>query len=232
METREFGARLRELREQAGLRQAELANNAGVNFTYISKIESGAKSAPSEKVILRLAKVLDTDCDELTTLAGKVPSDIVEMLKSRENLQFIRSGGTQKKVRAADKKKRFDIRLRELRKQAGMTQKGLADKVDVDFTYLSKIENGVLPPPSKSVILKLAEVLSADQDELLILAGRVPSDVAEILLKNREILQLIRSARGDKIFKASKKVRTSLQSLPKSLPNWIKGTDLRFKNHL
>jgi len=202
METRGFGARLRELREQAGLTQKGLADKVGVNFTYLSKIESGAKSAPSEKVILRLAKSLNADRDELMTLAGKVPSDIVEMLKSGENLQFLRSGDTQKMVSAAHKKERFNIRLRELRKQAGMTQKELADKVDVNFTYLSKIENRVLAPPSKSVILKLAEVLNADKDELLTLAGRVPSDIAEILLKNPEMLQLIRSPRAHKIFKA------------------------------
>jgi len=82
METKEFGARLRQLRKQAGLSQAELADKVGVNFTYLSKIESGAKSAPSEKVILRLAKLLNTDRDELMTLAGRLPSDIVEMLKS------------------------------------------------------------------------------------------------------------------------------------------------------
>ncbi|MFC1976932.1 CARDB domain-containing protein [Chloroflexota bacterium] len=75
-EKESFGVRLRELREQAGLSQAQLAGKVGVNFTYLSRIESGAKPPPSEKVILRLAKVLNADKDELLTLAGKMPADI------------------------------------------------------------------------------------------------------------------------------------------------------------
>ena len=86
MVTKQFGARLRELREQAGLIQRELADRAGINFTYLSKIESGAMPPPSKKVILRLAEALHADEDELMILAGKIPADITELLKSRETL--------------------------------------------------------------------------------------------------------------------------------------------------
>lgn len=109
METREFGARLRELRIQAGLKQRELADKIGVNFTYLSKIEGGVMPPPSEKVILRLAEVLNADRDELMTLAGKIPSDIVQILKNRETLQLLRSRRTQQKSRAANKKEGFNI---------------------------------------------------------------------------------------------------------------------------
>ena len=110
METRKFGARLKELREQAGLSQRELADKVGVNFTYLSKIESGVMPPPSERVILRLAEVFGADRDELMTLAGKIPSDIAQMLKRRENWQFLRSGGTQKKNSAVNKEKRINKR--------------------------------------------------------------------------------------------------------------------------
>jgi len=99
---------------------------------------------------------------------------------------------------------KFGARLRELRTQAHLTQRELADKVGVDFTYLSKIENGVLPPPSEKVILQLAEVLNADKDELIIIAGRIPSDIAQ-LLRDRETLQLLRSERTRKKVKAKKR---------------------------
>ncbi|MFC2021850.1 helix-turn-helix domain-containing protein [Chloroflexota bacterium] len=217
METKEFGARLKELREQAGLSQGQLADKVGVNFTYLSKIESGVMPPPSEKVILRLAEVLDADRDELITLAGKVPSDIAEMLKSRGNLQLLRSGRTHKKIRSANKKEGFNIRLRELRKRAGLSQRELADKVGVNFTYLSKIESGVMPPPSEEVILKLAEVLNTDRDELMALAGKVPSDIAE-MLKSRESLQSLRSGRTPrKIGAANKKEGISIM---KNLMNY------------
>ena len=48
----------------------------------------------------------------------------------------------------------FGARLRELRKQLGLTQRELANIVNVDFTYLSKIEGGTAPPPSEKVLLK------------------------------------------------------------------------------
>lgn len=49
METQEFGARLRELRKQASLSQRELADKVGVNFTYLSKIESGVMPPPQRE---------------------------------------------------------------------------------------------------------------------------------------------------------------------------------------
>ncbi len=98
METKEFGARLRELRRQAGLSLRQLANRVGVDFSYLSKIEGGAIPPPSEQVLLRLAEVLDTNADELTTLAGKIPPDIAQILKNPKALQFLRSDQTQKKI--------------------------------------------------------------------------------------------------------------------------------------
>ena len=89
----------------------------------------------------------------------------------------------------------FGARLRKLRNQAGMTQRELAARVNIDFSYLSKIESGVVPPPSEKVISQLAEALNADKDELTILAGRIPSDVAQIL-QNRETLKRLRLAQA------------------------------------
>ncbi|HEY82603.1 MAG TPA: helix-turn-helix domain-containing protein [Dehalococcoidia bacterium] len=102
-----------------------------------------------------------------------------------------------------DEAQQFGQRLKELRTRAGLTQRELAEKVGVDFSYLSKLENGVLPPPSEKTLLRLAEVLNADKDELFILAGRIPADIAE-LLKNREALELLRSAHAEKKAMAKK----------------------------
>jgi transcriptional regulator with XRE-family HTH domain len=43
----------------------------------------------------------------------------------------------------------FGKRLRELRKKAGLTLRGLADRMDIDFTYITKLENDVMPPPNR-----------------------------------------------------------------------------------
>ncbi|MFC2002196.1 PGF-pre-PGF domain-containing protein [Chloroflexota bacterium] len=103
-EAKKFGARLRELRTRSGMTQRELAERVNVDFTYLSKIENGVMPPPSEKVILQLAASLNTDKDELLTLAGKIPPDIAQMLKERETLQLLRSEHVQKKVRAASRK--------------------------------------------------------------------------------------------------------------------------------
>ena len=108
MGNRDFGERLRELREEAGLSQSELAGKVGIDYSYLSKIEGGVKPPPSEQVLTRLAEVLNADRDELMTLAGKIPSDIAEMLKSREALQSLRTGHTQKKSKSVNKKEPFN----------------------------------------------------------------------------------------------------------------------------
>ncbi|MFC1956036.1 helix-turn-helix domain-containing protein, partial [Chloroflexota bacterium] len=100
---------------------------------------------------------------------------------------------------------------KKLRTQAGLTQRELAEKVNVDFTYLSKIENGVLPPPSEKVILQLDEVLSADKDELMTLAGKIPADIAEIL-KNRAAMQLLRSDNARQKARATREKKTMAMS--------------------
>ncbi|MFQ6122862.1 MAG: helix-turn-helix domain-containing protein [Dehalococcoidales bacterium] len=114
----------------------------------------------------------------------------------------------------------FGARLRELRIQAGLTQRELANKINVDFSYLSKIENGVLPPPSDKVILRLAEALNADKDELLTLAGRIPPDIVQ-MLKNRKTLQLLRSDRIQKKV-ASSKEGVAMPKLPIPLKSFAR----------
>lgn len=108
------------------------------------------------------------------------------------------------------KAQEFGARLKQLRKQVGLTQRELADKVNVDFSYLSKIENGAASPPSEKVILRLAEVLYGDRDELLTLAGRIPPDIAEAL-KNREARQLLRSKRTQAIIRTSNRINRSIK---------------------
>jgi len=99
----------------------------------------------------------------------------------------------------------FGERLRELRKQAEISQRELAEVVKIDFTYLSKIENNRVEPPREVVIRKISHELSlklkTDEtrlaDELTTLAGKIPYDVAEILSKNPLALAHLRSLSGD-----------------------------------
>ncbi len=99
----------------------------------------------------------------------------------------------------------FPERLRELRKAARLSQRALAEKVGVDFTYLSKIENGRVEPPSESVLQRIAKELAGElgmdeielSDELITLAGKIPSDLAETLSRNPEVIRFLRSVGDD-----------------------------------
>jgi HTH-type transcriptional regulator, competence development regulator len=74
----------------------------------------------------------------------------------------------------------FGERVRELRKASGLTLRALAGKVGVDFTYLSKIENMKLDfgdYPGEGLIRKLAQVLQAEEEELMLLAEKVPDSI-------------------------------------------------------
>ena len=74
----------------------------------------------------------------------------------------------------------FGERVRELRKAKNQTLRDVAAKVDINFTYLSKIENGKLDFsdfPSEKLIRKLAKALGGDVDELLLLAEKIPDEI-------------------------------------------------------
>lgn len=57
MTKEQIGKRLRELRQKKGLTQKAIAQMAGVDYTYIGKIERG-EQFPSFKVILKISECL------------------------------------------------------------------------------------------------------------------------------------------------------------------------------
>jgi HTH-type transcriptional regulator, competence development regulator len=59
----------------------------------------------------------------------------------------------------------------------------VAARVGIEPAYLSKIERGVFPPPSEEVIVKLARLLGEDKDVLLALAGKLSSDLQQIIMQ-------------------------------------------------
>lgn len=89
--SRTFGQRLQELRREAGVSQRDLAAQAGVDFSYISKLENDRLPPPAADTIVKICGILQVPSDELLALTGKVPSDIKEMLGTSSSAQqFIR----------------------------------------------------------------------------------------------------------------------------------------------
>lgn len=92
-------------------------------------------------------------------------------------------------------------RIRELRKSRNLTQRELADRVGINFTYLSRVENDRLDDdqtPREETLQRIAKALDADPDELLLLARRIPDSYRERILSQpgvfRKLLNLSDSA--------------------------------------
>lgn len=88
----------------------------------------------------------------------------------------------------------FGERIRELRQAKQLTLRDLAAKVDVGFTYLSKIENHKLEDghaPSEKLIHKLAAELDGDEEELLLLAEKVPEPIRKRVCERPEVFRVL-----------------------------------------
>jgi len=87
----EFGDYIRSLREDrrqsdASYSVRQVATRIGVEPSYLSKVERGQVAPPSEATIKRLGEVLDTDADVLLALAGKLSTDLKDIICKRPQL--------------------------------------------------------------------------------------------------------------------------------------------------
>ena len=87
----------------------------------------------------------------------------------------------------------------------------VAGRVGIEPAYLSKIERGVFAPPSEEVIVKLAKDLGEDPDVLLAMAGKLSSDLQQIILRRpkliAELLRQLREAPDQAILRVVREVR-------------------------
>jgi len=73
----------------------------------------------------------------------------------------------------------------------------VAASINVEPSYLSKVERGEQPPPSEKTIVALARQLGEDPDVLLALAGKVSADLQQIIRKRPKLFaQLIRDLKN------------------------------------
>ena len=103
MATETFGERIRRKRteQKIGLRQA--AGKVDISPTFLSRVETNVEKAiPGEKVIKKLADILDDDFDELMALAGRVSVEVSDFVKSDPGMpEFLRQA--QERNISADK---------------------------------------------------------------------------------------------------------------------------------
>ncbi|NND71097.1 MAG: helix-turn-helix transcriptional regulator [Rhodothermales bacterium] len=92
----------------------------------------------------------------------------------------------------------FGKYLRRKRKKKNMSQRALASEAEVNFTYLSKVENDVpgFSTVSESTLKKMADALDVDADEMITRAGKVPSDVKQMLVDDFSLIKKLRNRTG------------------------------------
>ena len=90
--------------------------------------------------------------------------------------------------------KSFGTFLRRTRKRKKLTQRALASEVGINFTYLSKVENDVpgFSSLSAPTLEKLADALDVDPDKMITRAGKIPSDVRQVLVDDFSLVKEIR----------------------------------------
>ena len=94
-------------------------------------------------------------------------------------------------------RRRFGATVRRRREEREIGLRQYAKMIGVSPTYLSKVERDEFDPPAEDKVIAIADTLGFDRDELLALAGRVSSDLTDIIRRHpRELASFLRSANG------------------------------------
>jgi transcriptional regulator with XRE-family HTH domain len=94
-------------------------------------------------------------------------------------------------------RKKFGALVRQEREAEEIGLREMAKMIGVSPTYLSKVERDEFPPPAEDRVKQIAKVIGYDADELLALAGRVASDISDIIKRQPvELAALLRTTKG------------------------------------
>ena len=89
----------------------------------------------------------------------------------------------------------FGTCLREKRTSKGYSLRKFAELVGVSATYLSQVEQEHVPTPTADRVRRIAELLNENTDKWIILAGRLPDDLASIIMQHpTQMPELLREA--------------------------------------
>ena len=95
-------------------------------------------------------------------------------------------------------REKFGAFIRREREAKGLSLRDMAKKIKVSPTFLSKVETEDWKPGEEK-LRKIAEVIGCDPDDLLAQAGRVPTELSEIIKQSphrHQMTALLRTAKG------------------------------------
>jgi len=96
MKDPELGARIKNLRHEAGMTQSQLANQLNMNVQQVARYEAGG-SVPSAQLLAKMAQILEVSTDYLITgydkgfskLANITDTDLLELFRRADHLKKI-----------------------------------------------------------------------------------------------------------------------------------------------
>lgn len=160
-----FKERLKALRKEAGLTQKDMARNFGTSQPSYQQWESG-KRTPNSDNLEKLANFFNVSTDYLIGLSD-----------TKTTAQAIEIPNTST----------FAQRLKALRKEAGLTQKEIAEQLGIKQPTYAQWENGRVKPKAET-LEKFSNFFNVSTDYLL---GHTdikttPSDTDLLTLLNTE----------------------------------------------
>ena len=103
------------------------------------------------------------------------------------------------------------VRDKRFKEDRSFSVRQVAQRIGVEPSYLSKIERDQVSPPSEATIRRLAGELGEDADLLLAMAGKVSSDLRNIILQRpqlfAELLRQLRDAPDHAIESVAREIR-------------------------
>jgi transcriptional regulator with XRE-family HTH domain len=88
----------------------------------------------------------------------------------------------------------FGEALREARRAAGVSQRELAERVGLDFSYISKVENSRVSPPAADTVVAISRTLGISPEHLLALIGKLPTPVQQTVSSSVEAQRFLAAA--------------------------------------
>jgi len=85
----------------------------------------------------------------------------------------------------------FGQLLKGIRREKGVSQRELADKVGIDFSYISKVENDRMAPPSADTIQRMCEVLQVSTEILLSKSGKLTGELSDAMTSSPSAIKFM-----------------------------------------
>jgi transcriptional regulator with XRE-family HTH domain len=107
-------------------------------------------------------------------------------------------------------------KLREAKKKTDprFSLRQFAQAVGISATFLSKVENDEFKPPKLEKIKKMAQLLEVDPDELLARAGKVDTELSDIIREQpKAMADFLRAARDKNL--SEKQIKGLIENINK-----------------